>query len=39
MMKSNSPSYDQAQLKAISDKVCDDIDNLLSALGISEYKN
>ena len=34
-----SHSYDQSKLKFISDKLCDDIDNLLLALGIEEYKN
>lgn len=31
-------SYNQQQLKALSDKLCDDIDNLLDSLGIIEYK-
>jgi 5S rRNA maturation endonuclease (ribonuclease M5) len=33
-----SHSYDQHQLKQISDLVCDDIENLLSSLGIDSYK-
>lgn len=37
-MKSKSRSYDQYQLKALSDKVCDDIENLLSLFGIDEYR-
>jgi len=33
-----SHSYDQAKLKYISDMLCDDIENLLTALGIENYK-
>lgn len=33
-----SRSYDQAKLKYISDMLCDDIENLLTALGIENYK-
>lgn len=32
-------SYDQAKLKFISDALCDDIEGLLEALGIDDYKN
>lgn len=31
-------SYSQYQLKKLSDTICDDIENLLSALNIDEYK-
>ena len=31
-------SYDQHQLKHLSDVLCDDIENLLAALNITEYK-
>lgn len=31
-------SYDQHQLKHLSDLVCDDIENLLSTLGIEDFK-
>ena len=37
-MKKKSPSPDQTKLKILSDKVCDDIDQLLVALGIDSYK-
>lgn len=33
------PSYDQAKLKYLSDALCDDIEDLLDALGIESYKN
>ena len=33
-----SASYDQHRLKALSDGLCDDIENLLETLDISEYK-
>jgi len=38
MKTKKSPSYDQFRLKAISDLVCDDIENLLAVLNISDYK-
>jgi hypothetical protein len=38
-MKKKSPSYDQLQLKIISDKLCDNIQEVLETLGISEYRN
>lgn len=38
IMKKKSHSYDQHQLKQLSDLVCDDIENLLSNLGIDSYK-
>lgn len=40
-MKKNKKfhSYDQNQLKLISDSLCDDIENLLSALGVEDYKD
>jgi 5S rRNA maturation endonuclease (ribonuclease M5) len=40
-MKKNKKfhSYDQSQLKLISDALCDDIENLLSALSVDEYKD
>ena len=31
-------SYDQYQLKALSDMICDDIDRLLATLGIEDYR-
>jgi 5S rRNA maturation endonuclease (ribonuclease M5) len=34
-----SRSYDQSKLKFISDELCDDIEELLSSLGIEDYKN
>jgi|LakMenEpi03Aug12_release.lakeMendotaPanAssembly.Ray.scaffolds.fasta_scaffold00360_85 5S rRNA maturation endonuclease (ribonuclease M5) len=39
-MKKNKTyhSYDQYQLKNLSDLVCDDIENLLNSLGIESYK-
>jgi len=36
--KTKYHSYDQYQLKHLSDKVCDDIENLLLSLGIDSYK-
>ena len=38
IMKHKSRSYDQYQLKRVSDLVCDDIENLLSIFGIDEYR-
>lgn len=38
MKTKKSPSYDQFKLKAISDLVCDDIENLLTVLNITDYK-
>lgn len=38
MKKKKYRSYDQNQLKQLSDIVCDDIENLLSYLGIDSYK-
>lgn len=38
MMKKQSRSYDQYQLKALSDLVCDDIENLLSILEIEDHR-
>lgn len=38
MKTKKSPSYDQFKLKAISDLVCDDIENLLIVLNITDYK-
>lgn len=38
MKKKKSRSYDQAQLKNLSDLLCDDIENLLNTLGIQDYK-
>ena len=37
-MKKKYHSYDQSQLKQLSDIACDDIENLLEVLDISEYK-
>lgn len=37
-MKKTSRSYNQAKLKVICDKLCDQIDDLLSALNISDIK-
>jgi 5S rRNA maturation endonuclease (ribonuclease M5) len=39
MAKQKSHSYDQSQLKAISDRLCNDIERLLEVLGITDYKN
>lgn len=39
MKKTKYHSYNQAQLKILSDKLCDQIDDLLVALGIDEYKD
>lgn len=39
MKTQKSNSYDQMQLKAISDRVCDQIEDLLHLLGIDDYKN
>lgn len=39
MKKPKSRSYDQAKLKYISDILCDNIENLLVALGIDSSKN
>lgn len=36
--KSNSHNYNQYQLKFISDKICDNIETVLSRLDITEYK-
>lgn len=38
MKKNKFRSYDQYQLKHLSDLVCDDIENLLHTLEITEYK-
>jgi 5S rRNA maturation endonuclease (ribonuclease M5) len=38
MKKKKFHSYDQYQLKHLSDLVCDDIENLFLALGIEDYK-
>lgn len=38
MKKKKYHSYDQYQLKHLSDLICDDIENLLIALGIDSYK-
>jgi hypothetical protein len=37
-MKKQFKSYDQYQLKELSDSVCDDIENLLDLLQIDDYK-
>lgn len=37
-IKNKSTSYNQYQLKAIADKVCDNIENVLSRLEILDYK-
>ncbi len=36
--KMKSTSYDQNQIKVIADLVCEDIEGLLEALGVEEYK-
>jgi len=38
IIKKTFPSYNQYQLKELSDAVCDDIENLLITLGIEDYK-
>jgi 5S rRNA maturation endonuclease (ribonuclease M5) len=38
MMIKKSRSYSQQQLKILSDDLCEDIDNLLDSLGVSDYK-
>lgn len=38
IMRMKSNSYNQDKIKILSDLVCDDIENLLSTLGIDEYK-
>ena len=38
MNKKKSRSYDQAQLKNLSDLLCDDIENLLNSLEIQDFK-
>lgn len=37
-IKNKSNSYNQYQLKAISDKICDNIENILARLDISDYR-
>ena len=37
--KQKSRSLDQSQIKVLGDLLCDDIDSLLSTLGIESYKN
>jgi 5S rRNA maturation endonuclease (ribonuclease M5) len=37
-MKQKSPLYNQHRLKIVCDQTCDNIENLLEALDISEYK-
>lgn len=37
-IKNKSNSYNQYQLKSISDKICDNIENVLSRLDITDYK-
>ena len=38
MVKKKFRSYEQHQLQQISDMVCDNIEELLNILGITEYK-
>lgn len=38
MMINKSRSYNQQQLKLLSDHLCDDIDNLLDSLNVVDYK-